>query len=89
MAGDSSPADPAGPHSAAPGLAPEAAVSADTTLANADAERALLRLKQKLAGMEAGQALTCRADCLSDCSCNTCVLGFEAFLDNCLILCIL
>ena len=55
MAGDSSPADPANAHPTAPGLATGAVSGSDTTLANADAERALLRLKQKLAGMEGGE----------------------------------
>lgn len=55
MAGDSNPADPAGTHPSATGLGPDAVSGTDTTLANADAERALLRLKQKLAGMEGGE----------------------------------
>ena len=35
-------------------VAVDAVSSTDNTLANADAERALLRLKQKLAGLEGG-----------------------------------
>ena len=53
MAGDSSP-EGAGPQPSAAGLASDAVSSADNSLANADAERALLRLKQKLAGLEGG-----------------------------------
>ncbi|KAL3152004.1 hypothetical protein ABBQ32_001124 [Trebouxia sp. C0010 RCD-2024] len=53
MVGDSSPAEPQS--AVAVGMPSEAVPGTDTTLANADAERALLRLKQKLAGMEGGQ----------------------------------
>ena len=53
MVGDSSPAEPQS--AAAVGMPSEAVPGTDTTLANADAERALLRLKQKLAGMEGGK----------------------------------
>lgn len=53
MGGDSN-GEGAGPHTPAAGMASDAVSSTDTTLANADAERALLRLKQKLAGMEGG-----------------------------------
>ena len=54
MAGNSSP-EGAGPQSSAAGLTSDAVSSTDNTLANADAERALLRLKQKLAGLEGGR----------------------------------
>lgn len=53
MVGDSSPAEPQS--AVAVGMPSEAVPGTDTTLANADAERALLRLKQKLAGMEGGE----------------------------------
>ena len=68
MVADSSPAEPqsSASASAAAGMPPQADAvpGTDTTLANADAERALLRLKQKLAGMEGGKivlepAVTC------------------------------
>lgn len=60
MVGDSSPAELQSSSSAAAGMPPDAVPGTDTTLANADAERALLRLKQKLAGMEGGEVvLTC------------------------------
>ena len=59
MVADSSPAEPQSSASAAAGMPPQADAvpGTDTTLANADAERALLRLKQKLAGMEGGEFL--------------------------------
>ena len=53
MAGDNSPAEGGGEPPAA-GMAADVVGSTDTTLANADAERALLRLKQKLGGLEGG-----------------------------------
>ena len=56
MVGDSNPAEPqSSSAAAAAGMPPDAVAGTDTTLANADAERALLRLKQKLAGMEGGE----------------------------------
>ena len=65
---DSSPGEGAGgPQPAPAGIAPDAVGSTDTTIANADAERALLRLKQKLAGLEGGEPLvylTFCAQCL-------------------------
>ncbi len=58
MGGDSSPGEGGGGAQPTPaGMAPDAVGSTDTTLANADAERALLRLKQKLAGLEGGKHL--------------------------------
>ena len=54
MVGDSNPAEP---QSSAAGIPSDAVAGTDTTLANADAERALLRLKQKLAGMEGGERM--------------------------------
>lgn len=55
---DSSPGEgTGGPQPAPVGMAPSAVGSTDTTIANADAERALLRLKQKLAGLEGGEPL--------------------------------
>ena len=58
MVSDSSPAEPqASSSSAAAGITPDAVAGTDTILANADAERALLRLKQKLAGMEGGEVV--------------------------------
>lgn len=55
MVSGSSPAEPQSAAAAAAGMPAEAVPGTDTTLANADAERALLRLKQKLAGMEGGE----------------------------------
>ena len=55
---DSNPGEGAGgPQPTPAGMAPDAVGSTDTTIANADAERALLRLKQKLAGLEGGEPL--------------------------------
>lgn len=70
---DSSPGEGAGgPQPTTAGVAPDAVGSTDTTLANADAERALLRLKQKLAGLEAGKRVACS---VSWCHCLTCQGG--------------
>lgn len=70
---DSSPGEGAGgPQPTIAGVAPDAVGSTDTTLANADAERALLRLKQKLAGLEAGEWV---AYPVSWCHCLTCQGG--------------
>ena len=61
--GDSSP-EGAGAQPSAAGLAVDAVSSTDNTLANADAERALLRLKQKLAGLEGGASRTSAFLCI-------------------------
>lgn len=56
--GNSNPEEGAGgPQPTPAGMAPDAVGSTDTTIANADAERALLRLKQKLAGLEGGEPI--------------------------------
>lgn len=57
---DSNPTEGAAPPATSVGMT---AGSADSLLANADAERALLRLKQKLAGLEGGK--TCQLSCYS------------------------
>lgn len=51
---NSDPAEGAAPQATTLGMPAGTAGSADSLLANADAERALLRLKQKLAGLEGG-----------------------------------
>lgn len=55
LAGDTGSGEVGGPQAAALGISPGAGGSSDSTLANADAKRALLRLKQKLAGLEGGE----------------------------------
>lgn len=52
-AGDSNPAEV--PQAASVGMSAGTSGSTDSSLANADAERALLRLKQKLAGVDGGK----------------------------------
>ena len=72
MVGDSSPAEPqSSSSSAAASMPPDAVPGTDTTLANADAERALLRLKQKRAGMEGGEVASSQCcACTSGSCCN-------------------
>lgn len=60
MGGDTSPGDGLAPQPTAAGMPADTIGSTDATLANADAERALLRLKQKLAGMEGGKHFVTR-----------------------------
>ena len=54
LTGDSDTAEGGAPQATSLGMPAGTAGSADSLLANADAERALLRLKQKLAGLEGG-----------------------------------
>ena len=54
LAEESNPTEGPAPQASSLGMPAGSAGTADSLLANADAERALLRLKQKLAGLEGG-----------------------------------
>ena len=76
LAEESNPTEGAAPQAASLGMPAGSAGTAYSLLANADAERALLRLKQKLAGLEGGTYKEYSA--LLVCFCSLAVHAAEA-----------